>query len=56
MKHFLEKSGFTCVKDGIYELDLQCMPPAPTHLNLEINQSIFICFVATKTRKKAQKH
>ena len=36
MKNFLQKSGFTQVKDGVYELDLHHAPPAPAHLHLEI--------------------
>jgi FkbH-like protein len=37
MKNFLQKSGFTCGKDGIYELDLHHVPAAPAHLNLKID-------------------
>lgn len=36
MQNFLQKTGFTRGKDGIYELDLQHAPAAPAHLNLEI--------------------
>jgi FkbH-like protein len=36
MQNFLQKTGFTRGKDGIYELDVQHAPAAPAHLNLEI--------------------